>query len=277
MRIRPSHLTLLVLCLAIHSPSIGAEEAAHERVGVKDKAPIELSLELGLCLRPLAPTLGLELDGDLAIELLVASWASFRLGLPLGIRLGGDPSRFPAWAADLGDLALSLGGQLFRGPWQFGWGIDLSLPLLPSETGAGRSRGLSLGLGFPALSLSTSVARFLDPLVLALSLGAMCDFPPPEFDATVLGPFEFQAGFQAMEALNGRASLGLFLQARLRSPLVFEGLWESFVWAYSVDAGFSLLILIGEGSLRLSFSGPESPRLEARGAYVVDMGRAEAK
>lgn len=245
-----------------------AEESPHERIGVERKAAFELSFDLSASMGRISESRGFGVDAGLDVEFLYDARASLRLSLPVDLRFGGTDTRLPRWAADLGDLGIGLAYSGRIGPWRPACSLSFSSPLEAPDAGRLDRTGLDSGAGYATLGIGGHVARFLDPLSLGLDLEASTSFPRLERYGAASRPISLSSCLSLTEALNGRTSLSISARQSLHSPRILGDAWESESWAYSLDIGLSLFLVIGDGGLRLGFSGFEDSRLNCGASYA---------
>lgn len=256
-RARSAPLLAAALMLAA-AEGIHAETSAHERLGVERDAALELDAGLAFELYPSLLDEGeaLGLDARLSLELLAARSFGIAIELPATAALALETDASRRCGAAQGDPRLAVSYSFRRGPCRYAAELSYRHPLGLFREVEVAERGLATGWGHPTLGLSLSLARFMDPLVLTLSLRAKTGFPREESYGSSWRPLDlgFDAGFT--EALNDRAALSFGLAAGAAAPRLSEGAPDAPGWTYALAATASLAI--SSGDTRLSVGAARS-------------------
>lgn len=258
-------LPVLLLILAVLAGQAQGETSTHERLGVMEAKPWDLSWGLDLEAWP-RPGGGLGANLGLGLVLAWSSLFSFSLSLPLDFSLGGGAGGAEEAAILPPQASLSLG--LRRGPWRLSLGMAGRLPSI----WGGEEREPLLG----RVDLSLQALRYLDPLLLGAALGGGSLVPGRLGYQGEDKPLGLSLRLWATEALNERVSATLEAKQTLALPPL--GIARPRDWTWGLSLSCMILVLFRDGGLSLGLDDLASPHFLAS-AYgdIMAGGRREKK
>jgi hypothetical protein len=255
-------LPVLLLILAVLAGRAQGETSTHERLGVMEAKPWDLSWGLDLEAWP-RPGGGLGANLGLGLGLALSSLFSFSLSLPVDFSLGDG-----AEVATILPPQASLSLGLRKGPWRLSLGMAGRLP----SFGGGEERRTLLG----RVDLSLQALRYLDPLLLGVAMGGGSLVPGSRGYQGEDMPLGLSLRLWATEALNERVSATLEAKQALALPPL--GTARPRDWAWGLSLSCVILVLFRDGGLSLGLDDLASPHFLAS-AYgdIMVGGRREKK
>ena len=268
------------LLFAIGFAGIAAQTSSHQRVGVERKSVVDITVDSGFELFPLAngAYLGVEADPYLTLDLLVLRSLDLSLALPASAWLDTDLLAPRRVVSAFGDPSVGIGYSLRIGDWRFGSSAIWIYPMGVWNYYESQELHLSSGSGYQTIGLDVSATRFIDPLIADLKLSARSNLPRAERFGESARPLTLTATASATEALNQNVGLIASLSNEIDSPIVGVAGVDGGAWLYSLSGSAALAFSSDILTLRVGLSKTLSnasspPRLDVSIAYTLPIGK----